>query len=134
MKVLLKGNDQVKLVHFWRCGSEWNAELSCENHLEENFLGISSIFKGNGFDSFHYDEYLIQHMNIYFKKSLISKYNVYINFYSFKYFNEMFAVANVIQQLCFYRLISIFKSIFFIYVGFFPFFSFSYQHLRKYWC
>lgn len=130
MKVLFKGKDQVKLVNFWRCGSKWNAELSCE-HLKENFLGISSIFKGNYFDSFHYNEYLIQHMNIYFKKSLISKYNVYIHFSSVKYFNEMFAVANVIQQLCFYRLFSIF---FVICVGFFPFFSFSYQHFRKYWC
>lgn len=78
MKVLFKGKDQVKLVNFWRYGSKQKAELPCESHLKENFLGINSIFKGNGFDSFHYNEYLIQHVNIYFKESLILKCNVYV--------------------------------------------------------
>lgn len=96
-KFCLVGKAKVKLVHFWRCGSRWDAELSCKNkHLKENVIGINSVFTGNGLDSSHYNEYLIQHMNVYTKKSLVSKYNVYICVFPVKYFNEMFAVANVI--------------------------------------
>lgn len=92
------GKAKVKLVDFWRCRSRWNAELSCKNkHLKENVLGIKSIFKGNGLDSFHYNEYLIQHVNVYFKKSLISEDGVYIKgFFPVKYLNEVFTAANVI--------------------------------------
>jgi len=50
-------------------------------HLKENVLGFNNIFKGNGLDFFHYNEYLIQHMNVCFKKSLISKYSVYYSFF-----------------------------------------------------
>lgn len=66
------GKAEVKLVHFWRCVSRWDAELSCKNkHLKENVLGIQNIFTGNVLDSSHYSEYLNQHMNVYIKKSLV---------------------------------------------------------------
>lgn len=81
------GKAKVKLVNFWRCRSRWNGELSCKNkHLKQNVLGIKSIFKGNGLDSFHYNEYLIQRECLFQEKFNFRRWCIYKGIFSCEVF------------------------------------------------